>query len=67
MLAFECRGIEPYAFHPMGGEFIVESEAGMQFDAEDVDLSDDWADYDTENDIALSLFTAQHIKEESLF
>ncbi|GFH51319.1 hypothetical protein CTEN210_07795 [Chaetoceros tenuissimus] len=53
--AFETRGIEPYAFHPMGGEFIVESEAGMQFDAEDVDLSDDWADYDTENDIAVSI------------
>ena len=27
----------------------------MQFDVEDVDLSDDWADYDTENDIAVSI------------
>mmetsp|Transcript_21822 Transcript_21822/g.27531 ORF Transcript_21822/g.27531 Transcript_21822/m.27531 type:complete len:192 (+) Transcript_21822:109-684(+) len=55
-IALECRGIEPYAFHPMGGEFVVRSEGGFVFDSEEVDLSeDDWADYDAENDISISI------------
>merc|ERR1740139_312760 len=55
ILAVECRGIEPYAFHPMGSEFVVESEGGMMFE-DDVDLSEkDWADYDTENEISVSI------------
>ena len=56
ILALECRGIEPYAFHPMGGEFVVESEGGMAFEGDDVDLSEgDWADYDGDNDISVSI------------
>lgn len=55
--AFDTRGIEPYAFHPMGGEFIVTSEGGHVFDEDEdaVDLSEDWGDYDVENDIAVSI------------
>jgi hypothetical protein len=55
--AFSTRGIEPYAFHPMGGEFIVTSEGGHVFDDDEneVDLSEDWGDYDIENDIAVSI------------
>jgi hypothetical protein len=54
ILAMECRGLEPYAFHPMGGEFRVVSEGGAVF--EDVDLSEgDWAEYDEENDLAVSV------------
>lgn len=50
ILAVECRGIEPKAFHPMGDEFIVESNGGNEFN-EDVNLGEgDWADYDEEND-----------------
>ncbi len=56
ILAMECRGIEPFAFHPMGGEFIVESEGGVKFDGDDVDLSEgDWADYDENNDQAVTI------------
>ena len=56
MMAVECRGIEPYAFHFMGGEWIVESEGGGVFEGEDVDLSEgDWADYDAENDVAVTV------------
>ena len=56
VLAFECRGLEPYAFHCLGGdEFVVTSEGGVKFDS-DVDLSDgDWAEYDAENDAAVSI------------
>jgi len=54
ILALDCRGIEPYAFHPLGAEFIVESEGGLMF--EDVDMSEaDWCDYDGENDIPVSI------------
>lgn len=55
VLAFECRGLEPYAFHCLGDEFVVESEGGVKFDS-DVDLSDgDWAEYDEDNDAAVSI------------
>lgn len=45
IVAFECRGIEPTAWHPTSGYEVV-SAAGQVFD--DVDLSEDasmWADY----------------------
>jgi hypothetical protein len=55
ILAVECRGMEPYAFHPLGNEFVVTSEGGVKFES-DVDLSEgDWADYDEENDAAVSI------------
>ena len=55
VLAMECRGLEPYAFHPMGNEFKVISEGGAVFD-DDVDLSEgDWADYDEENNCSVSI------------
>ena len=55
VLAMDCRGVEPYAFHAMGDEFVAMSEGGATFDS-DVDLSEaDWADYDEENDISVSI------------
>ena len=55
VLAMECRGVEPYAFHPLGNEFKVVSEGGVVFD-EDVDLSEgDWGEYDEENDAAVGV------------
>ena len=50
ILAVDCRGLEPFAFSPMGEEFVITSTGGKTFE-EDVDLGDgDWADYDEEND-----------------
>jgi hypothetical protein len=55
ILAVECRGLEPFAYHALGDEFIVESEGGAIFNS-DVDLSEgDWAEYDEENDAAVSI------------
>ena len=55
VLAMECRGLEPYAFHPLGNEWKVVSEGGTVFE-EDVDLSEgDWGDYDEENDLAVGV------------
>jgi hypothetical protein len=56
VLALECRGLEPYAFRPHGGEFSVMSLGGMEFSPESIDLSEgDWADYDEENGISVSI------------
>lgn len=55
VLAFECRGVKPYKFHPMGSEFVVVSEEGTKFDS-DIDLDEgDWADYDADNDLSVSI------------
>jgi hypothetical protein len=55
LLAMECRGLEPYAFHPMSGEFFITSEAGTKFE-EDIALGEgDWADYDAEVDLPIAL------------
>lgn len=44
MLALECQGIEPFAFHSMGGEFRVANQVDT-FDQ--VDLSEgEWSEYD---------------------
>jgi len=44
MLALECQGIEPFAFHSMGGEFRVTNQSDT-FDQ--VDLSGgDWSEFD---------------------
>lgn len=54
ILAVECRGLEPTAYFP-GDEFVVTSEGGAVFDS-DVDFSEgDWADYDADNDQAVSI------------
>ena len=45
VLALECLGLEPYAFHPIGKEFIVTNKAGVTFD--EVDLSKGtWREYE---------------------
>jgi hypothetical protein len=59
MLALECNGVEPYAFH--GAEFIVSNKAGMQYDPVDLSASSAWKEYDrklqlrTSTDHCLSL------------
>ncbi len=54
VLVMECRGLEPYAFHPMGNEFKITSVGGTIFE-KDVDLSEgDWGDYDEEHDASVS-------------
>lgn len=55
LLAMECRGLEPYAFHPMNDEFVIASEGGYVFE-EEIELGDgDWADYDADNDVPVSM------------
>lgn len=45
ILALDCQGVEPYAFHPLGDEFVVTNKAGFTFDP--VDLSTgSWSEFD---------------------
>ncbi|KAK9842024.1 hypothetical protein WJX81_004623 [Elliptochloris bilobata] len=43
VVGMECRGLEPIRWQPEAG-FCVETPSGTVF--EDVDLSEDWAEYD---------------------
>lgn len=43
LVGFDCRGLEPISWQPQDG-FIVKAASGTVF--EDVDLSDDWSEYD---------------------
>ena len=57
-VAFECRGVEPVKWTPIEPLSCVSTE-GNRFD--DVDLSeDDWADYDDENDLSVSISELEH-------
>ncbi|CAG9467190.1 unnamed protein product [Pedinophyceae sp. YPF-701] len=43
VVAFECRGLDPIAFHPTNGATIVASSGAAY---EDCDISDDWCEVD---------------------
>lgn len=50
---FECRGIEPTKLH-LGGGFTVTTPAGTVF--EDVDLSEDWVDFDEKGGDSVGIY-----------
>ena len=52
----ECRGLAPTKFTAGSSSFlIIESEGGTTFD-DDVDVSEgDWADYDADHDLPVSM------------
>ncbi len=57
VLGLECRNIVPLRWKP-SGDFIAESAGGHYFD--NVDLSDgDWAEYDEENDLSVSIMNVE--------
>ncbi|KAJ1444960.1 hypothetical protein M885DRAFT_551376 [Pelagophyceae sp. CCMP2097] len=58
ILAFEARGMDVTKLHLCLGDFVVTSTGGKVFD--EVDLSSgDWADYDDEEDLAVSIMSAE--------
>ncbi|KAF1786071.1 Protein of unknown function DUF866, eukaryotic [Phytophthora cactorum] len=56
-VGFECRGLEPYAWHPESGYRVV--SAGRHAAFEDVDLSEDWADYDEEGEQSVGIYNVE--------
>lgn len=67
LLLVECRGLEPYAFHPMKDEFVITSEGGWTFDEEIEFTDNEWADYDAENDCPVSIQEIEFKFEEAWF
>ncbi len=64
ILGFECRGLEPVSWIP-GIDFHGVSSGGTTF--KDIDLSDkEWADYDEENDLSVSVTNLEFKIETSL-
>ncbi|KAL0584834.1 hypothetical protein ABG067_005278 [Albugo candida] len=53
MVGFECRGIEPIAWSPIG-DFRVKALNGDIFIADD--FRDDWSDFDEDHQVALGVF-----------
>eukprot|EP00978_Attheya_sp_CCMP212_P043632 scaffold287910_cov49-Attheya_sp.AAC.1 len=46
MIALDCEGIEPYAFHVMGGEFIVTRQSDAKI-FDEVDISQgNWNEFE---------------------
>ena len=58
LVGFECRGLEPYAWHPQDGYTVTSAGGSATF--EDVDLSDDWADYDDEADQSVGVYGVEY-------
>lgn len=58
VVGFECRGLAPVRWIP-GNDCSAESSAGKVFT--EVDLSEgDWAEYDDENDLVVSITNIEH-------
>jgi hypothetical protein len=56
VLAIDCRGLEPFGSVSFTTEqFNVVSDGGFLFEDDEVDLSDEWAEYDEANDAAVSV------------
>lgn len=58
IVAFECRGLEPYAWHPESGYRVTSTGGSAVFD--DVDLSDDWADYDDDGAQSVGVYGLEY-------
>ena len=57
VLGLECRGLEPLKC-TLERDFVAESSGGHYF--EEVDLSEgDWAEYDEENDMSVSVMNVE--------
>lgn len=62
ILGLECRGLHPTRWIP-GNDFQAESSGGKIF--EEVDMTEgDWAEYDDENDLSVSVMSLEHTIEK---
>ncbi|EQC36979.1 hypothetical protein SDRG_05800 [Saprolegnia diclina VS20] len=58
LVGFECRGIEPVSWSPEDGYKITCADSGTVF--ENVNLSEDWAEYDEEGDQSVGVYAVEH-------
>lgn len=55
-VGFECRGLEPIKWAPGAGFDVISSTQTF----EDVDLSDDWADFDEEASESVGIYNLEY-------
>ncbi|KAF4654210.1 hypothetical protein FOL47_010099 [Perkinsus chesapeaki] len=63
LIAFECRGCEITKWHPHTGYRAISTGGGTVF--ENVDLSDDWCDYDADNDASVGVYDLEWKLEQA--
>ncbi|XP_058515793.1 CXXC motif containing zinc binding protein-like [Ochotona princeps] len=56
IVAFECRGVEPIQWYPATGYTVKSAKATFT----DVDLSEDWADYDQEANEPVGIYEVEY-------
>ncbi|CAK4646175.1 hypothetical protein LEN26_015761 [Aphanomyces euteiches] len=58
VVGFDCRGLEPVAWSPEGGYTITSAGGTAVF--QDVDLAEDWSDYDEDGGQAVGIYAIEH-------
>jgi hypothetical protein len=61
VVAFECRGVIPIAFDLRGGWSCKAVKSGKEFE---VDLSEDWVEYDDESQESLGIYNVKYKLEK---
>ncbi|PFH32164.1 DUF866 domain-containing protein [Besnoitia besnoiti] len=56
VVAFECRGAEPIKWHPADGYTVRSKKATFK----DVDLSEDWVDYDQDANLSVGIYNVEY-------
>lgn len=64
IVGFDCRGLEPTHWYPNGG-YVVRSDGSDNVSFEDVDLMDDWAEYDEECNATVGIYNLEYKFEVS--
>lgn len=62
ILGFECRGLDVVKWIPEI-DFIVETTGGTTYHSVDLSDSDGWAEYDEDNDAAVSITDLEYVIE----
>ena len=57
-VGFECRGLEPVSWSPESGYKITSTGGSAVY--EDVDLSDDWVEYDEEGGQSVGVYSIEY-------
>jgi hypothetical protein len=56
LVAFECRGLEPVRWHPVG-PYCAETEGGKVYDEVNFVEGDDWCEYDEASETSMTVGT----------
>ncbi|ETV96767.1 hypothetical protein H310_10075 [Aphanomyces invadans] len=58
VVGFDCRGLEPVAWYPEGGYTLTSAGGTAVF--RDVNLAEDWSEYDEDGEQAVGIYSIEH-------